>query len=146
MKKRILSLFLAAAMLLAVFAFSSCEIGKTAYTEGLYFELNEDGESYSVQNVGEATATKIIIPPTYEGKPVTKIGNSAFLNCTDIRKANSEDWIHKMYAYILIFHRLPHSIPQVLIHRFLSQESKLIFHKKIISVSTSCICHSKDSV
>ena len=45
--------------------------------EGLYFTLNEDGESYSVSGVYDDFNTpdylKIIIPEEYDGKPVTRI-------------------------------------------------------------------------
>ena len=51
------------------------------YTQGLEYSLNEDGESYSVTGIGTATDTDIIIPSAYNGKPVTKIANSAFKNC-----------------------------------------------------------------
>lgn len=53
-------------------------------TEGLAFELNDDGESYKVTGIGTATDTKIVIPSTYGGKPVTAIAEFAFY-------PNSED-------------------------------------------------------
>ena len=48
------------------------------YSQGLEFTLNEDGKSYSVTGMGTCTDTEIIIPSTYEGKPVTAIGEMAF--------------------------------------------------------------------
>ena len=47
-------------------------------SEGLEFELNADGNSYSVVGIGTCTDTEIVIPSTHEGKPVTRIGNGAF--------------------------------------------------------------------
>ena len=44
----------------------------------LRFELNYDGESYSVVGIGSCHATELIIPGTYNGLPVTQIANSAF--------------------------------------------------------------------
>lgn len=52
--------------------------GSSRYSEGLAFTLNADNNSYSVSGIGTCTDTDIIIPPTYEGKPVTSIGKDAF--------------------------------------------------------------------
>lgn len=37
------------------------------------FELNEDGNSYSVSNIINTTKTELVIPSTFNGKPVTNI-------------------------------------------------------------------------
>lgn len=42
------------------------------------FELNEDGVSYCVTAYQNESATEIVVPATYMGKPVTAIGNRAF--------------------------------------------------------------------
>ena len=47
-------------------------------SEGLEFELNEDGLSYSVVGIGTCTDTDIVIPSTHKGLPVTIIGDMAF--------------------------------------------------------------------
>ena len=52
-------------------------------SKGLEFALNDDGESYSVTDIGTCTDTEIIIPSTYNGKPVTAIGDYAFICWTD---------------------------------------------------------------
>jgi len=54
------------------------------YSQGLAYTLNADNESYTVSGIGTCTDTKLIIPFTYEGKPVTAIKNSAFYNKTTI--------------------------------------------------------------
>ena len=52
-------------------------------TEGLEYDLIND--EYEVVGIGSATdETNIVIPATYEGKPVTSIGYEAFIDCTNI--------------------------------------------------------------
>jgi len=46
-------------------------------TPGLAYTLNSDGKSYSVSG-GTVTSGAVVIPATYNGKPVTKIGMWAF--------------------------------------------------------------------
>ena len=41
------------------------------------YTLNSDGASYSVSGIGTCTDTNLVIPDTYEGLPVTKIGDRA---------------------------------------------------------------------
>ena len=53
-------------------------------SEGLEFELNSDGISYSVVGIGSCNDTDLVIPCTYNNLPVTSIGNNAFLNCKSI--------------------------------------------------------------
>ena len=48
------------------------------YSKNLVFELNQDGQSYSVTGCGNATYVEI--PATYEGLPVTRIADGAFAN------------------------------------------------------------------
>ena len=50
-------------------------------TEGLTYELNEDGTGYIVTGLGTATDTDIVIPSTYgeDNLPVTEIGEMAFM-------------------------------------------------------------------
>ena len=45
---------------------------------GLLYELNEDGESYSVTSIGNCQDTAVVIAKYYNGKVVTNIGENAF--------------------------------------------------------------------
>lgn len=54
------------------------------YTYGLVYTLNEDNASYSVTGIGHATDTEIVIADTYNGLPVTEIGECAFFECNTI--------------------------------------------------------------
>lgn len=50
-------------------------------SEGLEYTLNDDGASYSVTGIGTCTDTDVILPATYNNKPVTSIGDDAFRDC-----------------------------------------------------------------
>lgn len=54
--------------------------GDKETSEGLAYELNADGKSYSVAGKGTCTDSHIKIPATYNGLPVTAIGKRAFKN------------------------------------------------------------------
>ena len=49
-------------------------------SQGLKYSLSEDGQSYSVTGIGTCEDTDLVIPDTYEGLPVTSIGERAFYN------------------------------------------------------------------
>ena len=49
-------------------------------SEGLAYELNEDGASYKVVGLGACTDFNVVVPRNYNGKPVTAIGDNAFEN------------------------------------------------------------------
>ncbi|MBO4989185.1 MAG: leucine-rich repeat domain-containing protein [Clostridia bacterium] len=58
-------------------AVESRKTPKLAYTEGLVFELSQDGTAYRVERY-EGSDTNVVIPATYCGLPVTSIGGFAF--------------------------------------------------------------------
>ncbi|MDE7395722.1 MAG: leucine-rich repeat domain-containing protein [Clostridiales bacterium] len=58
------------------------------YTQGLEFELNDDGASYTVMGKGTATGQALVIPEKYHGLPVTAIAEMAF----SIRPGNENDF------------------------------------------------------
>ena len=53
-------------------------------SEGLGYSLNSDGTGYTVTGIGTCTDTELIIPSEYNAKPVTSIGNAAFIGCTGL--------------------------------------------------------------
>lgn len=46
---------------------------RLSYTEGLSFELIDNGASYAVVHIGSAVAEQVILPAYHEGKPVTAL-------------------------------------------------------------------------
>ena len=63
---------------------STATIPMIPASSGLEFTLNADGTSYSVTGIGTCTDTRLIIPSTYNGLPVTSIGYEAFYECYTI--------------------------------------------------------------
>ena len=60
-------------------------------SEGLKFTLKEDNLSYSVMGIGTCTDTDVVIPATYEGLPVTTIGDWAFSYCSGLKSIEIPD-------------------------------------------------------
>ncbi len=60
-----------------------CE-GEIKPSEGLEYELNSDGKSYSVVGLGACTDADLVIPFTYNNFPVTNIGEWAFSSCRSL--------------------------------------------------------------
>lgn len=52
--------------------------GDVITSDGLAYELNEDGQSYKVIGLGTFEGKHISVPETYNGKPVTTVGEYAF--------------------------------------------------------------------
>lgn len=55
--------------------------GYTDEKLGLSLSLNEDGQSYYVDGRGTNTDANLVIPSTYNNKPITKIADSVFGGC-----------------------------------------------------------------
>ena len=70
-----------------------CLCGKKANTLGLAFALNNGRKNYSCTGIGTATVVDIVIPSTYNGKPVTRIGSNAFYNCSNLTSITIGDGV-----------------------------------------------------
>ncbi|MBQ7778871.1 MAG: leucine-rich repeat domain-containing protein [Clostridia bacterium] len=57
---------------------SRCGEREEYYSKGLEYELSSDGTYYIVTEIGTCTDTELVIPSSYNGKPVKEIGTSAF--------------------------------------------------------------------
>ncbi len=64
--------------------------GKPKPTDGLRYELRGI-DKYEVVGIGTATDSDIIIPDIYNGKPVTSIGNGAFVACSNLTSITIPD-------------------------------------------------------
>ena len=53
----------------------------TPYTIGLEYTMISNGTAYEVSGIGDVTDCEIIIPATYNGLPVTRVGDDAFRAC-----------------------------------------------------------------
>ena len=58
---------------------------------GLEYTLAEDGLSYIVTGIGACGDDEVVIPSTYDGKPVTEIGLHAFKECKNIKHVTISD-------------------------------------------------------
>ena len=68
-------------------------------TDGLVYELNADGNSYALKSVGEVTDENVIVPSTYNGKPVTIIADKAFWLCSTVVKIVLPEGITEIGEY-----------------------------------------------
>ena len=81
--KKGLSLFLSVLMVLSILTSMPLTVS-AASVDDLTFELNEDGKSYSVTGCSEEVSGELVIPDTYNGLPVTCIGDYVFSGCYNI--------------------------------------------------------------
>lgn len=63
---------------------SMCGFNNIKASDGLFFALNADQVSYSVQSIGFCKDTDIVIPSQYQGLPVTGVLREAFKKNTNI--------------------------------------------------------------
>ena len=76
----------------ATINFQGATVDQPFYTEGLVFTKNNDGTAYSVTDY-TGTATEVVIPVTYDGLPVTSIGDAAFFDCSSLTSIDIPDGV-----------------------------------------------------
>lgn len=60
-------------------------------SDGLEYTLNPDDGSYFVSGIGTCTDTDVVIPSSYEDKPVTSISHDAFVGCESLTSISIPD-------------------------------------------------------
>ena len=83
-KTKIIGICVMLATMLAVIMLSVNGCGNAEPSEGLEFELNNDGRSYSVVGIGNYKDSNVVIPAEYNDLPVASIGDRAFYDCNNL--------------------------------------------------------------
>ena len=84
MMKKMISLFLSFVVVFGVFANVPVSVN-AASVDDLTFELNDDGESYSVVNCTMSAEGEMVIPDTHNGLPVTAMAGYCFDDCKSLK-------------------------------------------------------------
>ncbi|MBR2876365.1 MAG: leucine-rich repeat domain-containing protein, partial [Clostridia bacterium] len=79
-------------------------VSNGSVTEGdtssyLTFELDEDGEAYSLASCPRSVSGEMVVPDTYKGLPVTSIGDSAFYGCSWLTSVTIPDSVKSVGDY-----------------------------------------------
>ena len=70
----------------------------SSVSEGLAYQVNEDGVTCTIIGIGTCKDTNLKIPPEIDGYKVTAIGNNAFYKCTSIISASVPDSVTTIEA------------------------------------------------
>ena len=78
-KKLIISILATTAALCGAIGFAACEDGDNANNEpALVYEYRAEEDYWEITGIGTVTDNEIVIPSTFEGKPVGSIGRNVF--------------------------------------------------------------------
>ena len=111
--KRCLSLLLAIAIIFgsAIVGLNEIDFGKiklknyfavetkAASVDDLSFKYDYETETYYVSYCNTSATGDLVIPSTYNGKPVTSIGSSAFSGCTGLTSITIPDSVTTIGHY-----------------------------------------------
>lgn len=64
----------------AAISLAACKNGANSTSKGLEFTADGENKTYTVSGIGQCKDKDVVIPATYDGKPVTAIGEDAFRN------------------------------------------------------------------
>lgn len=79
MAKRFLIVILSIAVCFsAAISLAACKNGANSTSKGLEFTADGENKTYTVSGIGQCKDKDVVIPATYDGKPVTAIGEDAF--------------------------------------------------------------------
>lgn len=80
-------------------------VKERAPSVGIEYVLNEDGLSYAVVGIGTCEDTDLVIPTTYNEKPVTTIKEDAFACCENLTSIKIGDSVTTIgeYAFCLCY-------------------------------------------
>ncbi len=73
-----------------------CDLCGMHLATDLEFLLNEDGESYRVVGMGTCRSGYIVVPESYNGKPVTAIGAAAFFGQKELEFVELPETVKKI--------------------------------------------------
>lgn len=81
MVKRFLIVILSIVVYFSVaISLAACKNGANSGSKGLEFTADGENKTYTVSSIGQCKDKDVVIPATYDGKPVTAIGKNAFRN------------------------------------------------------------------
>ncbi len=85
MKKGLIKILSLALVLMMFFVGGLTACSTAGESQGLSFELNEDGASYTVTGVGTFKGNQLVIPAMHEDLPVTGVSRGAFESSADLK-------------------------------------------------------------